>query len=74
MTKSAYEIAKETRDSIRQIIEAITLNPQTEISDSNVRELDELAQSLDLIMKDIESDSELKKRKCLSFLTKRKDC
>jgi len=61
MTKSAYEIAKETRDSIRQIIEAITLNPQTEISDSNVRELDELAQSLDLIMKDIESDSEMKK-------------
>ncbi len=61
MTKSAYEIAKETRDSIRQIVEAITLNSQTEISDSNVRELDELAQSLDLIMKDIESDSEMKK-------------
>ncbi len=61
MTKSAYEIAKETRDSIRQIVEAITLNSETEISDSNVRELDELAQSLDLIMKDIESDSEMKK-------------
>ncbi len=61
MTKSAYEIAKETRDSIRQIVEAITLNSQTEISDSNVRELDELAQSLDLIMKDLESDSEMKK-------------
>jgi len=61
MTKSAYEIAKETRDSIRQIVEAITLNPQTEISDSNVRELDELAQSLDLIMNDLESDSEMKK-------------
>ncbi len=61
MTKSAYEIAKETRDSIRQIVEAITLNSQTEISDSNIRELDELAQSLDLIMKDLESDSEMKK-------------
>jgi len=61
MTKSAYEVAKETRDSIRQIVEAITLNSETEISDSNIRELDELAQSLDLIMKDIESDSELKK-------------
>ena len=61
MTKTSYEIAKETRDSIRQIVEAITLNSQTEISDSNVRELDELAQSLDLIMKDIESDSELEK-------------
>ncbi len=61
MTKSAYEVAKETRDSIRQIVEAITLNSQTEISDSNIRELDELAQSLDLIMKDLESDSEMKK-------------
>jgi len=61
MTKSSYEIAKETRDSIRQIVETITLNPQTEISDSSIRELDELAQSLDLIMKDIESDSEMKK-------------
>ncbi len=61
MTKSSYEIAKETRDSIRKIVEAITLNPQTEISDSNVRELDELAQSLDLIMNDLESDSEMKK-------------
>ncbi len=61
MTKSAYEIAKETRDSIRQIVEAITLNSETEISDSNVRELDELAQSLDLIMNDLESDSEMKK-------------
>ncbi len=61
MTKSSYEIAKETRDSIRQIVEAITLNSQTEISDSNVRELDELAQSLDLIMNDLESDSEMKK-------------
>ena len=61
MTKTSYEIAKETRDSIRQIVEAITLNSETEISDSNVRELDELAQSLDLIMNDLESDSEMKK-------------